>query len=122
MQGKTVLVADDDEIFLDMLSEILKDEGARVCVARNGEEGVSLALSEHPDIAVFDMMMPRMTGMEAIQKIREDTWGNTLPVVLLTNMGGQEVPPFPQGAKAECLLKTDWTLEKLAQHLKEMLG
>jgi len=124
MDQHTILIADDDEMFADMLSEILHEEGANVLVARNGEEAVTLAKKEHPSLVMFDMMMPIKTGAQALAELRKDEWGATVPAILLTNMSSAEVQTDALGGKekTEILLKTDWTLEKLVEHIEKRLG
>ncbi len=124
MQGKTILVVDDDEVFTDMLSEILTEEGFVVLVEHNGASGLQSALTQHPALVLFDMLMPQMTGVVALTKLREDAWGKDVPAILLTNMSESEVVEKKDGVVGytECLLKTDWTLEKLAEHIKEILA
>ena len=124
MEQHTILIADDDEMFADMLSEILHEEGANVLVARNGADGLAMALKEHPSFVMFDMMMPVQTGAQALAELRKDPWGATVPAILLTNMSSAEVPMEELGGteKTEILLKTDWTLEKLVEHIQKKLG
>jgi CheY-like chemotaxis protein len=124
MEQHTILIADDDEMFADMLSEILHEEGANVLVARNGQDALDMAKKEHPSLVMCDMMMPIKTGAQAIAELRTDEWGATVPAILLTNMSSAEVPMEELGGseKTEILLKTDWTLEKLVEHIEGKLG
>ena len=125
MQGKTILIIDDDLAFSEMLSEILKDEGAEVCVANDGVAGLTKAEEVQPDLIMCDVMMPRMTGMEVLQKIRTASWGTTVPFILLTNMTqpeGLEQVQQISAAHTECLLKTDWTLDDIAKKIQGLLA
>jgi len=125
MEGKTILIIDDDMAFSEMLSEILKDEGATVFLAHDGEEGVSAAEEIHPDLIMCDVMMPRKTGVEVLQTVRSSGWGEATPFLLLTNMNAPEALATIQQETAvytDCLLKTDWTLDQIAAKLKEVLA
>ena len=86
MQGKKILIVDDDLAFCEMLTEILTEEGAEVVVKHDGESGIEAAFEHHPDIVVFDVMMPRMTGIAALEKLRNDDWGQHIPALLLTDL------------------------------------
>jgi DNA-binding response OmpR family regulator len=121
---KRILIIDDDLAFSDMLSEILKDEGFDVLVEHDGMRGYECATTEHPDLVMCDVMMPGMSGIDLLTKLREDAWGSTVPVILLTNMTQPEAMAQIQlgSAHTECLLKTDWTLDKLAEKLKTLLA
>lgn len=121
---KRILLIDDDLAFSEMLSEILKDEGFDVLVEHDGLRGYERATTEHPDLVMCDVMMPGMSGIDLLTKLREDAWGSMVPVILLTNMTQPEaMAQMQQGpAHTECLLKTDWTLDKLAEKLKTLLA
>lgn len=79
-----VLLVDDDVELLELLSEYLQQEGFTVELAHDGLSGVQAALGGQFDIAVIDVMMPQMNGIEALRKIRSLSH---LPVILLTAMG-----------------------------------
>ncbi len=123
MQGKKILLVDDDLAFCELLTEILTSEGATVFVEHDGEAGVTKALQEHPDIALFDVMMPKKTGIAALQELRQDVWGKTAKVVLLTNVNQPEAmaASVEKGLPAEYLLKVDWTLDQIANRIKKLL-
>ncbi|MES2069177.1 MAG: response regulator transcription factor [Pseudomonadota bacterium] len=79
-----VLLVDDDVELVDMLKQYLEREGFEVTVAYNGEAGVAEALTGIYTIAVLDVMMPRMTGVEALRRIRGKS---RMPVLMLTAKG-----------------------------------
>ncbi len=60
--------------------------------AENGKLGLALAESMKPDIVLLDLMMPEMTGDQVLAKMRASAWGKNMKVVILTNMGEQEIP------------------------------
>jgi two-component system, response regulator PdtaR len=77
-----ILVAEDETIIRLDLRRTLEDAGFEVCAeARNGEEAVALALAERPDLAVLDVKMPRLDGIEAARRILAD---RPIPIVMLT--------------------------------------
>jgi CheY-like chemotaxis protein len=65
----TILFADDGDYMREYLRHELEDEGYRVLLASDGEEAVEIVDSEHPDLAVFDIWMPRINGLEAAERI-----------------------------------------------------
>lgn len=85
-----VLLVDDDVALTMMLEEMLKDEGFLVSVAHNGRDGFALATEKHPDLILLDMMMPGESGLSVLARLREDEWGKTAQVVLLTNVNEPE--------------------------------
>lgn len=80
-----ILLIDDDVELLNLLGEYLESEGFVVTRAHDGESGVAAALSGEHAMAVLDVMMPRMNGVEALRRIRGA--GSTLPVLMLTARG-----------------------------------
>jgi DNA-binding response OmpR family regulator len=79
-----VLLIDDDVELLDMLKEYLEQEGFAVCAAHDGETGTAEALSGNYAIAVLDIMMPRLNGLETLKRIRMKS---QLPILMLTARG-----------------------------------
>jgi AmiR/NasT family two-component response regulator len=84
-----ILVAEDETIIRLDLKEILERAGFEVCAeARDGEEAVALASSEKPDLAVLDVKMPRLDGIEAARRILAE---RPIPIVILTAYGQDEL-------------------------------
>lgn len=79
-----VLVVDDDAQTLMGTSLRLAHSGYEICTATDGDIGVQLAFSEQPDIVVMDVSMPRMNGLEALVRLREDNRTALIPVVMLS--------------------------------------
>src|SRR5437899_10583407 len=84
-----VLVAEDETIIRLDLRELLERSGFEVCAeARDGEEAVALARSEQPDVAIMDVKMPKLDGIEAARRILEE---RPIPIVMLTAYGQDEL-------------------------------
>jgi len=84
-----ILVAEDETIIRLDLRDLLERAGFEVCAeARDGEEAVALARSEQPDLAIMDVKMPRLDGIEAARRILEE---NPIPIVMLTAYGQEEL-------------------------------
>ena len=82
MQAKNILVADDDQVILDLLKEILQREGYQIFLASNGEEAVE-AIKRYPiDVAILDIKMPIMDGIEALKRIKKID--STVEVLIMT--------------------------------------
>jgi DNA-binding response OmpR family regulator len=79
-----VLVADDDDDILLLVTTRLRRDGFDVIAARNGEEALALAQDRRPDIAVLDIGMPKLDGLEVLQRIRADQTLTEMKVLLLT--------------------------------------
>jgi response regulator NasT len=84
-----ILVAEDETIIRLDLRKTLEDAGFEVCAeARNGEEAVQLATSERPDLAILDVKMPRLDGIEAARRILAE---RPIPIVMLTAYHQEEL-------------------------------
>jgi two-component system alkaline phosphatase synthesis response regulator PhoP len=79
---RLVLIADDDVDILTLVRVRLERSGYTVISARNGVEALQLARERHPDLAILDVAMPEMTGLEVTQRMREEKLD--VPVILLT--------------------------------------
>src|SRR5436309_12077565 len=84
-----VLVAEDETIIRLDLRDLLERAGFEICAeARDGEEAVALARSELPDLAIMDVKMPRIDGIEAARRILDE---RPIPIVMLTAYGQEEL-------------------------------
>jgi DNA-binding response OmpR family regulator len=84
MPAPTVLVVEDDPVILRLLEVNFELEGFEVVLAHDGAEGVEVARAERPDIIVTDIMMPRMSGIELVQALKEDAATAAIPIILLS--------------------------------------
>jgi two-component system alkaline phosphatase synthesis response regulator PhoP len=84
MTAHKVLIADDEIHIIHVVAIKLRNNGYEVVAANNGAEAYDLACREQPDIVVTDYQMPLMTGLELIEKLRQDEKTKDIPVILLT--------------------------------------
>lgn len=88
-ESTRLLVAEDETIIRADLRGLLERSGFEVCAeARDGEEAVALARSERPDLAIMDVKMPKLDGIEAARRILEE---RPIPIVLLSAYGQDEL-------------------------------
>ena len=80
--GKTVLIVEDEQSIVDILSFNLTREGYDTLEALDGPTGLQLALEQNPDLVLLDLMLPGMSGFEVCERIRAA--GSTTPIVMLT--------------------------------------
>lgn len=116
---KTILVVEDEEPVLTALVDKFSREGFLLSQAKDGEEGLALALKNHPDLILLDILMPKMDGIALLKKLREDKWGKNVPVFLLTNLS--ELEKISEAVKigiSGYLVKSDWKLEDIVKKVK----
>jgi len=80
----TILIADDDPVIQKLLAVNFEMEGYRVVTASDGAEALERVASDHPDLAVLDVMMPLMDGLDVVRALRADPGTRTMPVILLS--------------------------------------
>ncbi|RJQ56888.1 MAG: response regulator [Nitrospiraceae bacterium] len=80
-----ILLVEDNEMNLDMLSRRLKRKGYEVVIAGDGEAGVAMAASERPDLILMDMSLPVLDGWEATRRLKGMPETATVPVIALTS-------------------------------------
>jgi two-component system phosphate regulon response regulator PhoB len=81
---KTILVVEDERDLADMLAFNLQKEGYRTIVARDGRTALNLALEEHPDLILLDLMLPELGGTEVAARLRTDPGMAGVPIVMVT--------------------------------------
>lgn len=79
-----VLLAEDNEVTIEVMSAVLQAQGYRLIVARNGQEAVDRAKEESPDLILMDVQMPVMDGIEATKQIRDITELASTPIIIVT--------------------------------------
>jgi CheY-like chemotaxis protein len=116
-----ILVVDDNEMNLDMLSRRLQVRGHVVLRAMDGVQGIDLANRELPDLILMDMSMPQLNGWEATQQLREAPLTKDIPVVAVTshNMKGDQEKALRAGCSAFVSKPVDF--QKLEQVMQGLL-
>lgn len=118
-----IAIIEDDVAIAQMYRIKFEGEGYQVETADNGRLGLQLVETMKPDIMLLDLMMPEMTGDEMLTKLRSTEWGKNIRVVILTNVGEQEIPENVKklGVSA-VILKADMTPKQVAELVKQQLG
>ncbi|MDT8439165.1 MAG: response regulator [Wenzhouxiangellaceae bacterium] len=98
----TVLIVDDAETHLYLMSKIVQDQGHEVITAGGGEQGVQAALDHHPDLILMDVVMPDMNGFQATRKISRNPATAEIPVIFVTSKDQEtdKIWGMRQGASA----------------------
>ncbi len=87
-QVRTILTVDDDDLFLTFVSEVLMSAGYRVLTANSGEHALQTLLDAEPDLALLDVSMPIMSGLELARNLREET---AVPFMFLSHSVDMEI-------------------------------
>ena len=118
-----IAIIEDDQVISQMYRMKFEADGFDVQLASNGKLGISLVESFLPDMILLDLQMPEMNGADALEAIRKKTWGKTIPVIILTNMGEEE---SPKGLRAlgihSYIVKANLTPKQVVQQVKQALN
>ena len=117
-----ILAADDDEIILGLVVYRLEHSGYRVITAHDGEEALRLALSEHPALAVIDVMMPKLDGYEVTRSLRDNEATKNMPVILLTARVQEADVDRGFAAGADDYLRKPFSPQELRSRVQALLG
>ncbi len=118
---KNILLIEDDADMQDLYGEYLSDM-YNVTIATNGQEGLLKMEMDHYDLVLLDIMMPKMDGVEFLQKKKDHSKNFAIPVVLLTNLAAEEVlnKCIQLGAKS-LIMKSDVTPDQIPPVINQVL-
>ena len=117
-----IAIIEDDPAISQMYLMKFQVEGYEVETAENGRLGLALAEDMKPDIILLDLMMPEMNGDEMLQKMRATGWGKDIKVIVLTNIGEQEIPDSLKSLGVLAVIaKADMTPRQVAELVKKHL-
>ncbi len=122
INNKKILVVEDEVSLRNALRDKLTLEGYSVVTATDGEEGLEVALRDHPDLILLDIVMPKMDGMTILTRLRQDSWGQKALVIMLTNLNDAEkVSDALVRGSYDYLVKSDWKMEDIVAKVRQRL-
>ncbi|MEK6743296.1 MAG: ATP-binding protein [Nitrospirota bacterium] len=121
--GKRALIVDDDPKTLGLMKEALMLDGYSVFTAADGTAGALTARQEAPDFIVLDLLMPGMSGFEAVDALRSDTKTATIPIIVLTGMDLSSADRKRLKGRVQCILeKGTIRKDKFAALVRKAIG
>jgi len=119
---KTILLAEDDALLIDIYSMKLREAGFRVEIAKDGEEVLKKIKEKIPDLLLLDIVLPGISGWEILEKIRGDQSFKKLKIVILSNLGQKnEVERGLKLGADKYLIKAHYTPSQIVKEIKEVL-
>jgi DNA-binding response OmpR family regulator len=122
IQQPVVLVADDDEDILALVALRLERAGYQVVAASDGEEALRLALERRPDLAVLDVMMPKLNGDEVTRRLRQLAPTREMRILLLTARAQENDVVRGIDAGADEYIKKPFSAQDLTDRVRALLG
>jgi len=118
-----ILLAEDDSLLANMYKTKFTKEGFQVLMAEDGETALKIALEQKVDFIVLDIMMPKLSGIDMLKRLRQDPKGARIPVVVLSNLAQQkEAQEAIQLGVKEFLIKANLTPSQVAAKVKQYLS
>lgn len=120
-EKKSILIIEDELPMLRALSDKFSREGFEIFEAKDGKEGLETALIKRPSLIILDIFMPVMDGKVMLGKLREDEWGKTVPVIILTNLNPDDktLDELMKNGPSSYFIKSKWKLEELVDKVKQ---
>ena len=118
-----ILIVEDDPLMSRMYQKIFTFEGYEVEMASDGEEGLEKAKAVSPTLVLLDVMMPKMNGLQVLEKLKLDPATKAIPVVMLTNLAGQKDAEvaLEKGA-IKYIVKSEYEPKQVVNMVKEILS
>jgi len=117
---RRVLVVDDNRDGANSMAIVLRLLGHDVATARDGVEAIEIAESYSPDIILMDIGLPRLNGLDATRRIREQPWGEAVKIIALTGRGQENDRQLSQAAGCNGHLVKPVNLPELQKLLVEI--
>jgi DNA-binding response OmpR family regulator len=117
-----IVIAEDEPDIRELIAFTLRFAGHEVIAGSNGQEGYDLTKKEHPDLAMFDVRMPRMTGYDACKMIKADPEIAHIPVIFLSAKGQENEIEQGLASGADDYLLKPFAPDQLAERVKAVLA
>lgn len=121
-QKKKILIADDEEVLVQMYKRKFEKAGYKVLEAFDGDDVVKILNKETPDIILLDVIMPKMDGFLILEKLKSNPKTKKIPVILLTNLAQKE--DIKKGLKIGAdsyLVKSELTPQQVLDTIQRFL-
>mgnify|MGYP001586913111 CR=1 FL=1 len=117
-----ILIIEDDPFLLKLYKEILSDTGLEVEEALDGETGLRKVKDSKPDLILLDIMLPKMNGLDVLEKLKEGQSTREIPVVIITNLASEEDKKRAMDLGAiSYMIKTEYEPDQVVALVKEII-
>jgi DNA-binding response OmpR family regulator len=118
----TVLIIEDNAEMMEALGTTLEAADYKVIKSIDGESGLVDALHKHPDIVLLDLKLPRLNGKKLLSRLRDDPWGMTVPVIVLTNEDDVEtIMETVKNSAQGYFIKADTDLQIIVESVQDAI-
>lgn len=118
----TILIADDEPNIVISLEFLLEREGYRVLIARDGQEALDTITRDRPAMVLLDVMLPKLSGYDVCQRIRQNPDWTDVKVVMLTARGREVEIAKGLALGADAYITKPFSTRDLLQQIRAQLG
>jgi len=120
--GSLVVVADDEEDILDLVTTVIERSGHEVLPVRDGAAALAAIRERRPDLVVLDIAMPEVDGLEVLRRLRSDAQASELPVLLLSARAQEDDVRLAFATGANAYVKKPFSPGELSRRVDNLLG
>ncbi|MBN1870662.1 MAG: response regulator [Candidatus Omnitrophica bacterium] len=117
-----ILIADDEQTNIALIKAALKDLDGEFLLARDGQEAITLAKREAPDIIILDVMMPKLDGYKVCGMLKADKRFARIPVVILSSRAGEDDVEIAREVGADAHMVKPFDQAELSRNVKRLLN
>jgi CheY-like chemotaxis protein len=122
----TILIVDDSKFLQRGIQKVLQQVGYQTIVASDGDEAIKLAIAEHPDMILLDIMLPGMPGTSVLRNLKHNSATSEIPVVVLTGLNTLDGPKLKSEGADGYVKKSELDLpdggQALLRIVKQLAG
>lgn len=123
LEGKSILIVDDDQDILTAIQQAMESSGASCQTASDGNQAVEMAEQNQPDLIVLDAMLPKRSGFLVMEKLRSSMTPESRPkVIMITGNPGRRHQEWATSLGANAFINKPFRMEKLIQTAGELLA
>ena len=119
--AKKILVIDDEQDLVELIKMRLETSGFEVVVAYDGQEGLTKAKKESPDLIILDLMMPKIDGYKVCRMLKFDEKYKKIPIILFTARAQESDKKTGQEVGADAYITKPFEPQVLLEKIKELL-
>src|SRR3989338_145263 len=117
-----VLLVDDEPSIVKMVGKRPEVEGIDVGVAMDGPEGLTKAQSDHPDLIILDLMLPRLNGYEVCTMLKQDTRFQNIPIMMFTAKAQDKDEKLGMECGANAYVRKPFRAQELLEKIRSLLS
>ncbi len=121
-QPQTILIIDDDDAMVDVLSQRLSRQGYEIVVAASGDEGLSIARDRRPNLVLLDLRLPDADGFSVCQQLADDSGTCAIPVIILSGMERPDIIRRSRAAGCQYYVRKPYDPNALLILVQHALG